>query len=71
MQIRFIMKERDLWKLKYDDLRPMLSLIGETSDHIIKMRLWLLEDQGLVNLSWTDDGNDIKAIEIPVREKEN
>ncbi|CRK94624.1 CLUMA_CG008124, isoform A [Clunio marinus] len=68
MQIRFIMKERECWKLKFNDLLPLVSLVNETTEHIIKMRLWFLEDEKYVKLTWSEDEKDIIEVEIPIAE---
>lgn len=60
------MKARGVWKLKFDDLMREITLFDKTETHYYKKRLWLLGDQGFVNLTYKDMDQNIEDVEILV-----
>lgn len=70
MQIRFIMAEQNSWKIKLADLKASgISLMQPASDHVIKMRLYLLADNGFLKLTESED--QIIDVEIPIEPKDD
>lgn len=70
MQIRFIMKMHNKWKMSFAELRPMISLLNaEAKTIIIEMRLILLAEFKLVKLTMDDDEDHVIDVEILVHEQ--
>lgn len=68
MQIRFIMKARDTWKMKFDDLLPQLSLLQPKRPRVFEMRLWVLADAGFVKLTFKDEDEHVDEVEIEIHQ---
>lgn len=68
MQIRFIMKARGSWKMKFDDLCPQISLLKTNRKRAVEMRLWHLAEYDYVKLTYKDVNEGfIDEVEIPIK----
>lgn len=61
------MKRNATWKMKFEELLPMLSLLNPSRRRIFELRFWRLADEGFVKLTLLD-GDHIDEIEIPIQE---
>lgn len=67
MQIRFIMQQRNIWKMSIAELRPIVSLFNADAKlSIFEGRLRLLEDFEFVKLTFTKDWDRVSDVEILV-----
>jgi hypothetical protein len=69
MQIRFIMAERNTWKMSFEELHPMVSFLNPDLPTIrVQLRFELLAEFNLLKLTMTPDEDHIVDVEMPVVE---
>ena len=66
------MKSRGSWKLKFDEILPLVTLHQPVTKKEFEMRLYLLADYEFVELTMSEDDEDITEVEIPIgRQQDN
>ena len=66
LQIRFLMKSRESWKLNFDEILPMVTLHQPVTKKELEMHLYLLADYEFVNVTMPEDDEASTEVEIAV-----